>query len=341
MADVIADSANVTPDDPRRPWNWHPELPLQHPPFLAWPLRPLQLLWWILGRGFFWSQHSLHIGMAVFAWYFLTPSLERMATFEIGWMAEIWLRNAVMFSIVTWALHLYFHTFRCQGNDRRYDARPLARNDSRFLFRNQHWDNVLWSIASGVTVWTLFESLIWWCWANGLVGWLNWVENPVWFILLFPAIAGVEAIHFYATHRLLHWKPLYRFHKLHHTNVNIGPWTGMAMHPVEHLFYLSSILIHLVVASHPIHMLYHGFFLSVGASFGHTGYNDLQIRGRNVCDVGNLFHQLHHRYYNCNYGQMLVPIDKWLGSFHDGTPEATARIMKATRQSRLRKHSAR
>ena len=41
-------------------------------------------------------------------------------------------------------------------------------------------------------------------------------------------------------HRLLHWKPLYKHvHYLHHKNVNPNPWSGMAMHPVEIVIYLS------------------------------------------------------------------------------------------------------
>ena len=334
MTDTTSERAHA-PRDPRKPWHWHPDLPIGHPPLFDWPPRPLAVVRWLLGRGFLWSQHTVYILLALVAWSFFTPSLERMTTFEAGWIFEIWLRNIVMFSAATAGLHLYFYTFRRQGDVRKYDARPLATNDPKFLFRDQLLDNVFWSLVSGVTIWTAFEAAIWWFWANGLVGWLPWADNPVWFAALFPLVALFETAHFYAIHRLIHWKPLYRFHALHHNNVNVGPWSGISMHPVEHVFYLSSILIHLVVASHPLHMLYHGFFLTVGASFGHTGYNDVQIKGRNVFDVANLFHQLHHRYYHCNYGQTLAPLDKWFGSFHDGTPEATERILKAARHARL------
>jgi len=39
--------------------------------------------------------------------------------------------------------------------------------------------------------------------------------------------------------------------------------------------------------------------------------------------VGSFHHQLHHRYFECNYGGPEMPWDNWLGSFHDGSPEAT------------------
>lgn len=33
-------------------------------------------------------------------------------------------------------------------------------------------------------------------------------------------------------------------------------------------------------------------------------------------------HYLHHRYFECNYGSLEIPWDKWFGSFHDGTVQA-------------------
>jgi sterol desaturase/sphingolipid hydroxylase (fatty acid hydroxylase superfamily) len=42
--------------------------------------------------------------------------------------------------------------------------------------------------------------------------------------------------HFYWIHRLIRWKPLYNaIHFVHHKNLKVGPWSGLAMHPLEHL----------------------------------------------------------------------------------------------------------
>ena len=43
-------------------------------------------------------------------------------------------------------------------------------------------------------------------------------------------------------------------------------------------------------------------------------------------------HQLHHRYFDCNYGTMVVPCDAWAGSKHDGTPQATGRVRQLQRE---------
>jgi sterol desaturase/sphingolipid hydroxylase (fatty acid hydroxylase superfamily) len=115
-----------------------------------------------------------------------------------------------------------------------------------------------------------------------------------------------------------------RFHALHHRNINIGPWSGFAMHPVEHLLYLSTLCIHWVVASHPIHLIYHVIYQAPGAAMTHTGYEDLLIKDKRSLALGTFYHQLHHRYFECNYGNQEMPWDRWFGTFHDGTAEATA-----------------
>ncbi len=107
------------------------------------------------------------------------------------------------------------------------------------------------------------------------------------------------------------------------------------MHPLEHLLYFSSILIHLVVPSNPLLMLFHMQVQALNPLASHSGFSDLQVRGEGQLALGEFHHQLHHRYLNCNYGTADVPLDKWFGSFHDGTPEA----IKDMRMRRLRRRA--
>jgi len=129
---------------------------------------------------------------------------------------------------------------------------------------------------------------------------------------------------------LLHWPPLYRtVHYLHHNVVNVGPWSGLSMHPVEHLLYFSGILIHFVVPSSPFHVLFHLLVVGLGAARGHTGFDRLVIghsHGHNSLAMHTHMHYLHHKYFECNYGDGPLPLDKWAGTFHDGSPEAQARM---------------
>ena len=106
------------------------------------------------------------------------------------------------------------------------------------------------------------------------------------------------------------------------------------MHPIEHLLYLSSLCIHWVVASHPVHLIFHVIYQGPGAAMTHTGYEDLLIRDKRRLALGTFYHQLHHRYYECNYGNQEMPWDRWFGTFNDGTEEATRR----TRDRKKRMH---
>ena len=68
------------------------------------------------------------------------------------------------------------------------------------------------------------------------------------------------------------------------------------MHPVEHLIYLSSLLVHFVFPSHEILVFFHVIYLAPGAAMTHTGYEDLLVKDKRRLALGTFYHQLHHRY---------------------------------------------
>ena len=155
--------------------------------------------------------------------------------------------------------------------------------------------------------------------AHGWVPYLSWSDNPV----LFIPIVFWRKIHFYFTHRMLHWPPLYKSaHYLHHKNTNPGPWSGFAMHPIEHLIYLSTVLIHFVMMSHPVHMMFNIFETALAPAHGHTGFQGKLLKGK--LPVGDYFHWLHHRYFEGNYGELTLPLDRWLGTYRSGPPDGSA-----------------
>jgi sterol desaturase/sphingolipid hydroxylase (fatty acid hydroxylase superfamily) len=162
--------------------------------------------------------------------------------------------------------------------------------------------------------------------ANGHAPYVSWSEHPVYNVALLLVIPFWRELHFFAVHRLLHVPVLYRlFHKLHHNNVNILPWSGLAMHPVEHLMYFSVVLIHLVVPSNPLHAIFTLAHAGLTPAQGHVGFWRIGLGGMSL--QSNTYpHYLHHKYFECNYADGAVPLDKWFGSFHDGTPEAQARM---------------
>ncbi|MDA7598634.1 hypothetical protein N8835_01230 [Alphaproteobacteria bacterium] len=134
------------------------------------------------------------------------------------------------------------------------------------MFNNQLWDNMFYALVSGVLVWSGFEVFMCWAMANDHVTLIAFRDHPIWFPLAFPLIFTWIAFHFYCVHHLLYVEFLYRWvHGLHHRNVATGPFSVISMHPVEHLLYFSSVFIHLIVPSDPVHIVFHLYYLSLGA----------------------------------------------------------------------------
>ncbi len=310
--------------------DWRPPYLIQLPAPLAWPPQPVAVLKWLFGLpGYLWPWNSLYLAIALVTWFFLTPDLADMRNFELGWIAFILGRNLAMTILFVGAWHGYFYILKGQGTDFKYTSRPLATNNKAFLFGNQVHDNMFWNLASAVPIWTAYEVVTLWAYANGLLPFVNWETNPVWFATLLLLIPIIRELHFYWIHRLIHWRPLYvSVHKLHHRNVNIGPWSGLSMHPVEHLLYFSGVLVHWVIASHPIHALFHLQHAAFSPAPGHCGFDRIVVKGDRAVRLGNYFHYLHHKHFECNYSGDGMPLfDKLFGTFHDGS-EAAHEAMK-------------
>ena len=310
-------------------WNYHPDLPLVNSSIFVWPPRPATLVQWFAKNWLTLSERVILALIALAAWAWLYPDLEASRTFAFGWIFQVWAVNMGLMIAIAGGLHWYFYMHRGQGKTLKFDRRDPATGSRSYNFRDQVHDNMFWSLASGISVLTLFQVFMLWGMANGYFPTLAFADNPVWFLALFVLLPIWSAFHFYWVHRLLHVPFMYkRFHALHHRNVNIGPWSGLSMHPVEHVLYVSSVLVHAVVASHPVHLINHLIYLGPGAAMTHTGYEDLLIRDKRRLALGTFYHQLHHRFFECNYGNQEMPWDRWFGTFHDGTDESTGEIRK-------------
>lgn len=325
------------PESDRRPapkiWNHTPSLPIRNSAVFAWPPRPREALSRLFARWITLTHGTLFLLAAVLVWSFLQPDIENMEVLAPGWILTIWARNLGLMLLFAGSLHLWLHVRRMQGDRLKFDARPLLKRNAAFTFRDQVRDNMFWTLASGVSFWTLYEVLYFWGVANSIVPTFTFAGNWHWAALWILVLTIITSAHFYWVHRFLHWPPLYRrVHALHHRSVNIGPWSGLSMHPVESALYLSAPLIHFILPSHPIIFLLHMYMKALGPAFSHAGFESVLAADEKVVDAGDFHHQLHHRYFECNYGTTEVPWDAWFGTFHDGSQEATARIRERMRK---------
>jgi len=317
----------------RRTWNYTPVVPLTQAPYFEWPISLVASLKYLFEIWKPFKQRFLLLMLAIVVWTWFTPSLERAASFQIDWMLEIALRNLVIVLVVAGGLHLLLFTLARQGDEQRYDARPLVKKSKVFHFGSQLRDNVFWTLVGSVPIGTLWECLLLWAYANGYATLISFSENPGWFIGLMLIIPIWSGFHFYWYHRFGHVEPFYRwFHSWHHKNINTGPWSGHAMHPIEHLFLYSDLAIYFIVASHPIHVIFNAMLHTVSGPTSHCGFHSVRLTRFFSLQLGDFMHQLHHRYFDCNYGSCETPWDKVFGSFHDGTPQGDGLIKERRRR---------
>ena len=306
--------------------DWRPRDPIEPAPLLAVPPQPQKLLKWLPHYFFPWNGLLFITGMVF--WYFLTPNIEVLRTFSWDWPLYILIRNMIAVFLFYGAFELRLYIKRAQGRLFKYNHRwPKDNRSKAFMFSSQNIDNMIRSFGTGVPIWSAYEVLILWCYANSWGSWTTFAENPIWLIVLGLMDLVIHEVHFYSIHRLIHIPFLYKHvHSVHHNSVNPSPWSSLSMHPVEHLLYFSGAFVHLILPSHPLLAIYHLHIAGFGAVVGHIGFDKIVAGDEKAMDTHSFAHYLHHKYFEVNYADGLIPLDKWFGTWHDGTEVGDAKM---------------
>lgn len=315
---------------PERPntGGWAPPEPVETPPLFIWPPKPMALFRWLFGKEGYLLPFNIPIMIiSTLIWWYLIPDMETMKTFQFGWIAQVYLVNLVALAVWTSLWYARFYIQRAQDTEYKYNKR-WPKNTETFMFGSQLLDNMFWTLVSGVTIWTAYLVVTLWAMANGWLPYLDIGEHPYYFALFMFMIGLFREFHFYTVHRILHIGPLYKwFHSIHHKNSNPTPWSGMAMHPVEHVLYMSGVLIHWIIPSNPLLVIYHLQHLAFLPAPDHSGFAKLVVNGKPQVDIATYMHYLHHRYFEVNYGgDGSVPLDRLFGTWHNGSAEAHERM---------------
>lgn len=267
--------------------------------------------------GYLFPRLAYYILLAFGTFRLIESDINNFEGLTLKFVLLMLLRNMVMLWIVFGGFHLLLYKLKVQGTRNKYHPDWQNTNSKRFLFKNQIYDNVFRSCVSGVPIWTAYELLYIVLIAKGTIPYLTYAANPVLFIAWFLIIPLWRESHFYLAHKILHIGWMMRnVHRVHHLNPNPGPWSGMSMHPVEHVLYFSCLLIHFVIPSHPVHFLLNSQLTALTPAQGHTGFEGPLLKG--WFPAGDYFHYLHHKYVACNFGGTSIPWDKWFGIYYDG-----------------------
>jgi sterol desaturase/sphingolipid hydroxylase (fatty acid hydroxylase superfamily) len=314
--------------------DYAPNAPAGTAPLFTFPPRPLALLKWL--PHYFLPYNVLFFLSALAWWHWVIPPVETLKTLTPGWVLWLLAINAIAVFLWYFAFELHLYIRRAQGNRFKYNGKfPADAPSDVFWFRSQNLDNVLRTMFSGVPIWTALQVLMLWTFAN--TGWLSFADHPLYLAFLCLIVPVIHEFHFFCIHRLIHTPFLYKWvHSVHHNSINPSPWSSLSMHPVEHLLYLSTVLYHLIIPSNPIIALYQLHVAGFGAVPGHVGFDKVEITDGLAVDSHAYIHYLHHKYFEVNYGDGLIPIDRWLGTFHDGSKEADQQMQERHRRKKDR-----
>lgn len=168
-------------------------------------------------------------------------------------------------------------------------------------------------------------AIIAFCFSGGLFaqaqGWtisplpLTWWSGP---LMLAISVVLYDAW-FYWIHRLLHWKPLYRFHALHHKSVAPTVWTNHHESLMEGLLNQAFYLILPFILPIPWQMLVlQKLYDQASGMLGHAGFEHFASpAGRTPFPFAStVFHDQHHGHFKYNYGHTFSWWDRLMGTLH-------------------------
>ena len=280
---------------------------------------------------------------ALLYWRFVIPDVETMKAIGWGWSLRLYAINAVAIFVMYGAIELVYYVKRKQGVRFKYNAKfPGDHPSDVFWFSSQNLDNFLRSLFISLPLWTLVEVLLLWAFATGRAPWLAWSRDPIYLAILTLLAPTIHELHFFRIHRLIHTPFAYKWvHSIHHNSINPSPWSSLSMHPAEGFLYHAVAFWRLVIPSNPILALFQLHIAGFGAVNGHIGFEKLELTGGATLDSHAYAHYLHHKYFEVNYGgDGLIPLDKWLGTWHDGTKEGDARMQARFEKKRARLNAA-
>jgi sterol desaturase/sphingolipid hydroxylase (fatty acid hydroxylase superfamily) len=312
--------------------DWAPNEPVRYAPLFILPFSIRPFLKWLPHYFFPWNVLFALSALAYWAW--IIPPVETMRTLSWGWPLWLYAVNAVATFLFYGAFELHLYVLQHQERRFKYNGKfPSEQKSKVFWFERQNVDNILRTFLSGVVLWTAVEVVVLWAFANGYAPWLSFAEHPVYLAALALVVPIIHEFHFFCIHRLIHTPFLYKWvHSVHHNSVNPSPWSSLSMHPVEHLLYFSTAFYHLLIPSNPILALYQLHYASFGAIPGHVGFDKIEVGSEGLVDSHAYAHYLHHKYFEVNYGDALIPLDKWFGTWHDGSLEGDARMQERYRR---------
>jgi len=268
------------------------------------------------------TMHSFMTGSFFFfspnlVWCFISVALylcfpydidEAAKGWSLGWVVK---RIAIISGLAGAYYTFFFATLYGQGCAKR-KFRPGTSPSASNMAHN------LWYWCLGVLQWSLSECAMVRLWATGAVPYVpdrEILQSPLQLVVLLALVLAMpiwREVHFYFAHRFIHIRAVYKYvHSVHHRNTDPEPFSGLCMHPFEHLLYFSNALLPtLLLPVSPFVYTWLFTHLGLAPAAGHSGFEDHW--------QADQYHYIHHAKFECNYGSpQSAWIDQFFGTFRE------------------------
>ena len=197
-----------------------------------------------------------------------------------------------------------------------------------FAYNKGHWFRAVNNALIGVTNTVLGRLLFSWVYAwafsifpDGRAGLLGLLAIPLWVKIAMTML--LLDLWTYWWHRFNHTVPfLWRFHRVHHTDTEMGATSAYRFHPIEIIF--SSVLrlpLILILGLTPQGLILYESILAVSVAFHHANIG-IGAKADNIIRtviVSPVMHKLHHsanpREFSSNYSSILSVWDRIFGTW--------------------------
>ncbi|TGL56570.1 fatty acid hydroxylase family protein [Leptospira ognonensis] len=142
------------------------------------------------------------------------------------------------------------------------------------------------------------------------------------FLFSIVAMILIHDAYFYVTHRLMHHKKIFKHvHLVHHLSTNPSPWAAFSFHPFEAV--IEAGIVPLIISFMPVHgiaififLLYMTFLNVLGHLAFETFPKGFVRNGLTNWHNTTTHHNMHHKFFNCNYGLYFNWWDKLFKTNH-------------------------
>ena len=145
---MVSGTAAQSPRAAAGEWHFAPDLPIGNNPLFVRPWRIRDIIAYHRDYWLTLSEAVIFLGLAVAGWWALRPVLGDMSVVAPGWIGAVLALNFGLVMLFAGGFHLFFYSWRGQGDRRKYVAQFGHRGGSRFTFGNQVHDNMFWSLAA-------------------------------------------------------------------------------------------------------------------------------------------------------------------------------------------------